>query len=65
VIENLDILEGHPRFYCREEVPVTYADGAEEVAWMYLVEDELGRGPLCPVHDQQFYWNVPPSEYRV
>lgn len=38
-LERLDMLEGHPRFYCREEVTT----GGRVRAWVYLLpQDKLG-----------------------
>ena len=37
VLFSLDILEGHPDFYKRERVPVTYGDNVQKNAWIYLL----------------------------
>jgi gamma-glutamylcyclotransferase (GGCT)/AIG2-like uncharacterized protein YtfP len=38
LIFSLDRLEGHPNFYCREEVPVVMDDGTIEKCWLYFCE---------------------------
>lgn len=35
-LDSIDILEGHPNFYKREEIPVIQEDGQETVAWIYF-----------------------------
>jgi gamma-glutamylaminecyclotransferase len=36
VLELIDIMEGHPDFYCRRQVETTLG-----TAWMYLVSDDF------------------------
>ena len=35
-LEQIDALEGHPNWYRRELIPVVYADGREDQAWLYF-----------------------------
>jgi len=37
VLESLDRIEGHPRFYRRRPVTVVKENGSEDVAWMYFL----------------------------
>jgi gamma-glutamylcyclotransferase (GGCT)/AIG2-like uncharacterized protein YtfP len=42
-IETVDLLEGHPDFYCRKTVDVTYIENGEEKtinAWCYFCESK-------------------------
>jgi gamma-glutamylaminecyclotransferase len=45
LLERLDLLEGHPRLYCRDVVRVTFGD-LERDAWMYLMNVERGGRPV-------------------
>lgn len=40
IMDNLDSLEGFPRYYNRKLVPVS-VDGEQLVAWIYYMEGEL------------------------
>lgn len=39
-MDRLDSLEGHPRWYRREQTPVELEDGSVVDAWLYFNEDE-------------------------
>lgn len=41
-LERLDMLEGHPRWYCRKELPVKLEDGSEAIAWIYEYPEPTG-----------------------
>lgn len=36
-LAQFDRIEGHPRFYCREQINI---DGYEEPAWMYIYQGQ-------------------------
>jgi gamma-glutamylcyclotransferase (GGCT)/AIG2-like uncharacterized protein YtfP len=43
-LHNLDLLEGHPRWYCREEVNIRVKTGDKYLnttAWIYLMPEKL------------------------
>ncbi len=42
-LESLDRLEGHPRWYVREEVPVVLETGEVTSAWLYFNDSEDGQ----------------------
>lgn len=50
-LKKLDWLEGHPNFYCREQIAVI-AGGEEHLAWIYVIKDGYGSNAL----------NVEPNE---
>jgi gamma-glutamylcyclotransferase (GGCT)/AIG2-like uncharacterized protein YtfP len=39
-LERVDLLEGNPTWYNREEIKVTTKSGEEVVAWMYIMPDD-------------------------
>lgn len=39
-LASIDQLEGHPDWYCREEVRVTLQNGQRVQAWMYLMPSD-------------------------
>lgn len=43
LLERIDRLEGHPRWYHREEVAVVMEHGKELSAWMYFNKSPRGR----------------------
>ena len=44
VFADLDILEGHPAWYIRQEVPITMDDGRVMTCWVYFNDTEPFRG---------------------
>lgn len=66
-MHRLDVLEGHPTFYCRKRIPITLDCGDEIVAWVYFingtfnrsidecVESYTGRSLTRPVHRNYGY----------
>lgn len=36
ILKTLDILEGHPNFYCREEIQVITEEGEEKTCFIYF-----------------------------
>lgn len=40
----LDRLEGHPNFYCREKVYITFDDNISKKCWLYFGKDAIRYG---------------------
>jgi gamma-glutamylcyclotransferase (GGCT)/AIG2-like uncharacterized protein YtfP len=60
VLRNLDRLEGHPRWYRREEVLVDIENtGVQQSAWMYIATDgfDTTNLPDVPVTDGVYNWS--------
>ena len=41
-LERIDRLEGHPEWYCREQVQIIHDQRKIVTAWMYLFPDRIG-----------------------
>jgi gamma-glutamylaminecyclotransferase len=54
-LERLDRLEGHPEWYCREQVQVVDKHKQVVSAWMYLFPDRIGRLNVTGRYQQQDY----------
>lgn len=60
-LKSLDRLEGHPVFFCREEIPVDMSDsGIVQAAWMYFGPDHDGykNHPLASRTAGFYNWQV-------
>jgi gamma-glutamylcyclotransferase (GGCT)/AIG2-like uncharacterized protein YtfP len=42
-LERIDRLEGHPEWYCREQVQIIDEQKQLVTAWMYLFPDRIGK----------------------
>jgi gamma-glutamylcyclotransferase (GGCT)/AIG2-like uncharacterized protein YtfP len=52
-IESIDLLEGHPDNYYREEIPVIY-NNTEIIAWMYFYPKHRLLGKTMVVEDGNY-----------
>lgn len=56
-LDNMDRLEGHPRFYTRSKVPC-FIDGQKKAvaAWIYLISSGVSLYPLIEPVDGKVEW---------
>jgi gamma-glutamylaminecyclotransferase len=55
-LERLDRLEGHPEWYCREQVQVVDQHKLIVTAWMYLFPDRIGRLNATGRYQRQHFY---------
>jgi gamma-glutamylaminecyclotransferase len=58
-LKDLDVLEGHPTWYKREQVPIQLENGIIVNAWVYFNIQEKDTG----VHHESFEQNYKPMSY--
>lgn len=52
---SLDVYEGYPRFYRKNYLPVTFADGRTEKAMIYIMNSQAVPGIPSPQYIQTIY----------
>lgn len=57
ILFNLDDLEGHPDFYCRERIEIDLDTGERVSAWIYFISNKKRyKAPLCKTLNNNFVW---------
>jgi gamma-glutamylcyclotransferase (GGCT)/AIG2-like uncharacterized protein YtfP len=57
VLARLDQLEGHPSFYERKEIPITFSSGEVTKAWVYTISHLSSSYSKKPVSTQLDTYN--------